>query len=134
MNYSFIVLLTALEMAHGETPRWHAGSVNRLGCTKKRISLQNTCLQFHLRALATNAPPHCAHDTKLHRLQIQKNHTKLAGYGQQKTTLPGPADGQAGLKQDSIQHLRRMILTPKLPLVVTWTPFTFAVLEQFPCI
>jgi len=69
-----------------------------------------------VRALATKALPHCAHDTKLHGLQIQKIYTKLAGYGQQKTTLPWLADGQVGLKQDSIQHLRRMILTSKLPL------------------
>jgi hypothetical protein len=48
--------------------------------------------------------------------QLKKFHTKLAAYGQQKTTLPGLADGQAGLKQDSIQRWRRMILTPKLPL------------------
>jgi hypothetical protein len=88
LNYFLIIFLTALEVAHGEFPKWRAGS--DVGGTKKRISLQNTCLQFHLRALARNTLPHCAHDTKLHRLQIQKNHTKLAGYGQQKTTLPRP--------------------------------------------
>jgi len=48
--------------------------------------------------------------------QNAKIHTKLGGYGQQKTALPRLADGSAGLKQDSIQHLRRIILTPKLPL------------------
>ena len=69
LNYSFIILLTALEMAHGETPRWRAGSANRLECTKKRISLQNTRLPLHLRALARNALPHFAHDTKLPRMQ-----------------------------------------------------------------
>jgi len=76
-------------MAHVEFPRWRDGSANRLECTKKRISLQNTRPLLHLRALATNALPHCAHDTKLHK--IQKIYTKLAGYGQQKTTLPGLA-------------------------------------------
>ena len=55
IELSFIVLLTALEMAHGGTPGWRAGSANRLECTKKRISLQNTRLPLHLRVLATNA-------------------------------------------------------------------------------
>ncbi|MBW2662123.1 MAG: hypothetical protein JRD93_09080 [Deltaproteobacteria bacterium] len=69
MNYSFIILLTALEMAHGETPRWRAGSANRLECTKKRISLQNTHGPLHFRAIAKDALPHCAHVTKLPRMQ-----------------------------------------------------------------
>ena len=69
LNYSFIILLTALEMAHGETPRWRAGSANRLECTKKRISLQNTRLPLHLRALARNALSHCVHVTKLHNIR-----------------------------------------------------------------
>ena len=69
IELSFIVLLTALKMAHGETHRWRAGSANRLGCTKKRISLQNMCLPLHFRALARNALPHCAHDAKLHKVQ-----------------------------------------------------------------
>ena len=69
LSYSFIVLLTALEMAHGETHKWRDGSANRLECTKKRISLQNTLLPLHLRALTTNALPNCAHDTKLPRMQ-----------------------------------------------------------------
>jgi len=30
LNYSFIILLTALEIAHGETHRWRAGSADRL--------------------------------------------------------------------------------------------------------
>jgi len=85
LNYSFIVFLTALEMAHGDTPRWRADSANRLECTKKRISLQDTRPPVHLRVLATNALPHCAHDTKLHR--VYKIHNKLAGYGQQETTM-----------------------------------------------
>ncbi len=47
LNYSFIVLLTALRMAHGKTHRWRDGSANRLECTKKRISLQNTHVPLH---------------------------------------------------------------------------------------
>ena len=56
-----------------------------VGGTKKRISLQNTCLPLHLRTLATNAPSSLSpwHETPQH----PKIHTKLAGYGQQKTTL-----------------------------------------------
>ena len=69
IELSFIVLLTALEMAHGETFRWHAGSANRLECTKKRISLQNTRLLLYFRVLARNVLPHCAHDTKLHNIR-----------------------------------------------------------------
>ena len=91
IELSFIVLLTALEMAQGETPRWRDGSANRLECTKKRISVQNTRLPLHLRVLAKDALPHCAHDTKFHR--VQKIYTKLAGYGQQKTTMPRPTNG-----------------------------------------
>ena len=37
LNYSFIILLTALEVAHGEFPKWYASSDVR--GTKKRISL-----------------------------------------------------------------------------------------------
>ena len=62
-----------------------------VGAMKKRISLQDTRLPLHLRALARNALPRCAHDTKLHR--VQKIYTKLAAYGQQKTTLPYPSEG-----------------------------------------
>ena len=58
LNYSFIVLLTALEMAHGETHKWRGASANRLECTKKSISLQNTRLPLHFRALARNTLPH----------------------------------------------------------------------------
>jgi hypothetical protein len=85
-----ILLLAALEMTQGETPRWHDCSADRLECTKKRISLQNTRLLLHLRVIARNVHPHCAHDTKSHR--VYKIHIKLAGYGQQKTTLPWPSE------------------------------------------
>jgi len=57
IELSFIILLTALEIAGGEFPRWRVGSANRLECTKKRISLQNMCLPLHLRALTRNALP-----------------------------------------------------------------------------
>ena len=65
----FHCCLTALEMAHGGTPIWRAGSANRLECTKKRISLQDADVPPHLRVLARNVLPHCAHDTKLPRMQ-----------------------------------------------------------------
>ncbi len=68
IELSFIVLLIVLEMAQGETSRWRDGSANRLECTKKSISLQNTRLPLHLRALAKDALPHCAHDTKLYKV------------------------------------------------------------------
>ena len=69
LNYSSIVLLTALEMTHEETPRWRAASANRLECTKKCISLQNTHVPLHFRAFARNVLLHCAHDTKLHNIR-----------------------------------------------------------------
>jgi len=34
LNYFFIILLTALEIAQGETHRWRAGSANKLECRK----------------------------------------------------------------------------------------------------
>jgi hypothetical protein len=63
LNYSFIILLTALEIAYRETSRWRAGS--DVGGTKKRTSFQNTRLPLYLQALARNALPHCAHGTRL---------------------------------------------------------------------
>jgi hypothetical protein len=57
------------------------------------------------------ALPHCAHDTKLHRLQIQKMYTKLGSYGQQKTTLPGQLKSGLETEKDATFLEARIIIS-----------------------
>ncbi len=88
IELSFIVLLTALEMAHGETFRWRDGSANRLECTKKRTSLQNTRLPLHYDSLPqipfltvpmTRNSPECKNLYQIRWLWSIENHLARAG-------------------------------------------------------
>ena len=91
LNYSFIILLTALEIEHGETPRWHDGFANRLECTKKTHIAPKYAPPALFTSPCQKYPSSLCpcHETPQH----PKIHTKLAAYGQQKSALPGLADG-----------------------------------------